>query len=57
MSFDLQQGRYFTPIESNGGSNVVIIGSEIAQNLFGRADALEKKIKIFGRKMLVIRGD
>ena len=54
MSFDLQQGRYFTPIESNGGSNVVIIGSEIAQNLFGRADALEKKIKIFGRKMLVI---
>jgi len=54
MSFDLQQGRYFTPIESNGGSNVVMIGSEIAQNLFGQADALEKKIKIFGRKMLVI---
>ena len=54
MPFDLQQGRYFTQIESNGGNNVVIIGSEIAENLFGQADALERKIKIFGRKMIVI---
>ncbi len=54
MPFDLQQGRYFTHIESNSGSNVVIIGSEIAENLFGQADALEKRIKIFGRKMVVI---
>lgn len=54
MSFDLQQGRYFTNIESNSGSNVVIIGSEIAENLFAKADALERRIKIFGRKLTVI---
>ncbi|MCD4772944.1 MAG: ABC transporter permease [Bacteroidales bacterium] len=54
MPFDLQQGRYFTNIESNSGSNVVIIGSKIAENLFGQADAIERRIKIFGRKLTVI---
>ncbi len=54
MPFDLQQGRYFTNIESNSGSNVVIIGNEIAENLFAKTDALERRIKIFGRKLTVI---
>lgn len=54
MPFDLQQGRYFTNIESNSGSNVVIIGSKIAENLFGQADVMERRTKIFGRKMVVI---
>lgn len=54
MPFDLQQGRYFTNLESNNGVNVVILGSEIADNLFGSGDVLEKRIKVFGRKLTVI---
>jgi len=54
MPFDLQSGRYFTQVESYAGRNVVIIGSDIATNLFGKEDATGNKIKIFGRKLLVI---
>ncbi|MCD4745565.1 MAG: ABC transporter permease [Bacteroidales bacterium] len=54
MPFELGDGRYFTPIESNGGKNVAIIGSEISNNLFNNIDPVGKKIKIFGQKLLVI---
>lgn len=54
MKFDLQDGRYFTPIESKSGKNVAIIGSEIVDNLFENIDPIGRKIKIFGRKLEVI---
>ena len=54
MPFDLNEGRYFTQIESVSGRNVAIIGSEIATNLFDNIDPVNKKIKIFGRKLVVI---
>ncbi len=54
MPFDLSEGRYFTQIESVSGRNVVIIGSEIATNLFDNIEPINKKIKIFGRKLVVI---
>lgn len=54
MKFDLREGRYFTPIESKSGKNICIIGSDVAENLFQNADPIGKKIKIFGRKILVI---
>ncbi len=55
MPFDLGRGRYFTPTESNSGDNVVIIGANIAENLFGpNVEPLDKRIKIFGQKFVVI---
>ncbi|MDZ7742800.1 MAG: ABC transporter permease [Bacteroidota bacterium] len=55
MPFDLQEGRYFTPIESKGGDNVAIIGSLIAKNLFGEwVDPVGEKMKIFGLNLDVI---
>lgn len=55
MTFNLEKGRYFTPAESLGGANVVIIGSSIAQNLFNPGvDPIGQKIKIFGLKLLII---
>ena len=54
MPFDLQEGRYFTNNESHTGSNVAIIGSEIADNLFEEKEAIGKRIKLFGRKLDVI---
>lgn len=54
LSIELLDGRYFTPIESNSGRNVAVIGYEIANNLFENIDPIGKKIKIFGRKLQVI---
>ncbi len=54
MPFDLQEGRYFTLSESQGGKNLAIIGADVAKNLFPHADPVGHSIKIFGRKLQVI---
>jgi putative ABC transport system permease protein len=54
LPIDLREGRYFTPQESASGNNVVIIGSEIADQLFSGLPAIGKEIKIFGSKLEVI---
>jgi len=54
MPFDLQEGRYFTLNESQGGRNLVIIGADVAKNLFPHSDPVGHNIKVFGRKLQVI---
>ncbi|NTW31349.1 MAG: ABC transporter permease [Bacteroidetes bacterium] len=54
MPMEIDNGRYFSELESTGGKNVAIIGSYIAENLYNYADPLGKDIKIFGRKIKVI---
>jgi len=53
-SFELAQGRYFTPFESAAGKNICMIGYEVATNLFKGIDPIGKEIKIQGRKLTVI---
>lgn len=53
QSFEMEEGRYFSPQEIASGRSVVIIGHEIAQNLFFDTNPLGKTIKIFGRKVTV----
>ena len=54
MAVDIADGRYFSDMESNGGKNVVIIGSFIAENLYPNTDPVGKDIKLFGRKLEII---
>lgn len=54
LPFDLQEGRYFTPIESHTGNNIAIIGADIAENLYPGESPVGKRIKIFGRNLDVI---
>lgn len=54
MSIDLEDGRYFTPLESQSGNNVVILGKEVASKLFEGRSPLGKQVKIFGSKVEVI---
>lgn len=54
MPFDLQDGRYFSPIESHSGKNIAIIGADVAENLYPELDPIGRKIKVFGRKLDVI---
>lgn len=53
---DLQiaEGRFFNESESTSGSPIIVLGHEIAQNLFGDSDPLGKEVRLYGRKFSVI---
>ncbi len=53
-TFELKDGRYFTPFESVAGKNVCIIGHQVALDLFRGINPVGKEIKIHGRKVTVI---
>ncbi|UUC45820.1 ABC transporter permease [Flavobacterium cerinum] len=48
------QGRFFNEAESNSGSPVIIIGSEVASGLFGGQYPIGKKIRLYGQRFTVI---
>lgn len=50
----IASGRFFNESESNSGSSVIIIGSEVATGLFGDVDPMGKKIRLYGQKLTVI---
>ncbi len=50
----IAKGRFFNESESNSGTPVVILGDEIAKNLFGTSDPLGKSVRVYGRKFTVI---
>ena len=49
-----ERGRFFNESESNSGKAVVVIGTEIAQSLFGNFEPIGKKVRIYGQKFTVI---
>ncbi|MES2107482.1 MAG: ABC transporter permease [Bacteroidota bacterium] len=51
---DFEEGRYFTELESKSGSPVVVIGHDIAADLFPDGGAVGKELKIMGRNVNVI---
>lgn len=53
-NFTFALGRFFSEIESNSARNVAVIGSDVAQTLFPRGDALDKTIKIGGVNFKVV---
>jgi len=53
-SFEIENGRYFTPEESASGKNVAIIGYEIANRLFEKSNPVGKQITIAGNRTNII---
>lgn len=53
-SFDIEKGRYFTNVESSLGKNNIILGYDIAKNIFGEYDPIGKQVRISGRKLNVV---
>lgn len=51
---EIENGRYFTQQEIEGGRSVVIIGDEVAKSLFPYESAIGKDIKVKGYKLRVI---
>jgi putative ABC transport system permease protein len=52
--FEISKGRYFSEKESLVGSNVAIIGYNIADNLFTGRNPIGKEIKVDGQRVTVI---
>ncbi|MCK5086282.1 MAG: ABC transporter permease, partial [Melioribacteraceae bacterium] len=53
-NLSFEEGRFFTELESNGGRNVVVLGSEIAKKLFPKSSGLNENVKIRGHKFKVV---
>ena len=49
-----EQGRYFSQTEYQHGTDLVVIGHTVAEQLFGALDPIGKEILIYGKKMRVI---
>ncbi|GAB3826109.1 hypothetical protein GCM10028895_36520 [Pontibacter rugosus] len=50
----VEEGRYFTPQETDAARNVMIIGSEAASNLFPSGNAIGQDVKVGGFKFTII---
>lgn len=53
-TFELEYGRYFTEGEISSGKNYVLIGYDVAMELFDRTEVIGETIKVGGRKVIVI---
>ncbi len=54
FKLDFEQGRFFTPFESSTGANRAILGSVLAEKLFGTIDPIGKEVKIKGLNFQVV---
>ena len=55
QSVDIQLGRYISPAEFQQGSNAVVVGNEIAEQLFVNAQrAVGKTVSAKGKKLIIV---
>ncbi len=52
--FELESGRYFSPFEYGSGKNLIIIGHDLAKNLFEDKDPIGRRIKVGNRKFSIV---
>jgi putative ABC transport system permease protein len=48
------EGRFFSEAESNGGLGVIVIGSEVANTLFGDMNPIGKDVRLYGQRYNVV---
>ncbi|MEH6659439.1 ABC transporter permease [Leeuwenhoekiella marinoflava] len=53
-ALQLAEGRFFNESESNSGSNVLVLGDEIAEGLFGSLNPLGKQVRLYGQRFTII---
>ncbi|MBU2525778.1 MAG: ABC transporter permease [Bacteroidetes bacterium] len=54
QSLKFVSGRFYSEVESSSGAPVIVLGYEVAQNLFGNLNPIGKIIRIYGQKVTVI---
>ena len=50
----LHKGRFYNETESNTGASVVVLGFNLAKNLFENEEPIGKVVRIYGRKLTVV---
>ena len=53
-NLDLEAGRFFTSSEERRSAQVVVIGTDVRDQLFGRLDPIGRDIKLSGRNLKVV---
>jgi putative ABC transport system permease protein len=51
---EIEKGRFFNERESNGASQVVVLGYEIANTLFENRDPIGKTVRLYGQRFSII---
>lgn len=52
--FGIENGRYFSDLESQRGRPIAILGHDVAEGLYGGADPVGRSFSVLGRKLRVI---
>lgn len=52
--FKIAEGRLYNESESVSGTPVIVLGHEIAENLFAGSNPIGKKVRLYGRRLTVI---
>ena len=53
-SLQIEEGRFFNEAEAARGAPVIVLGYDVAKNLFDGADPMGKRVRLYGRKFTVI---
>jgi len=53
-SFDIAEGRYISESEFRSGAKMIVIGAEVATQLFGESNPIGKKVILRGDEVLII---
>jgi putative ABC transport system permease protein len=54
QKLDFQEGRFYNESESNSGAALVVLGYDVAKNLFDNEEAIGKKVRLYGQNFNVI---
>jgi putative ABC transport system permease protein len=50
----IEKGRFYSELESDTGAPVIVLGTNLSENLFKDTNPIGKVIRVFGRKLTVI---
>lgn len=54
LNLEFTYGRFFSPVESSLGSSTIVLGSNVAAELFPNLDPIGKQVRFMGREMRVV---
>jgi putative ABC transport system permease protein len=54
QKMEFQKGRFFNDSESNSGATVIVLGYDVAKNLFENYDPIGQNVRLYGQKFTVI---
>jgi putative ABC transport system permease protein len=54
QGLEFEKGRFYNESEANSGATVIVLGDEIAKQLFENLDPIGKNVRLYGKRFTVI---